>query len=370
MSAVHRLGRRLRILLAVGATAAVVTAGCSGAATQVPPVPLRMILQWVPQAQFAGYYAALRQGYWEEEGLDIEIVPGGPDVAPQEVGSQPDGPEFTISWLPRVLEAREEGSDLVNIAQVFQRSGTLSVAWRGSGITSPRDFAGKRVGVWGSGLELEVTAAATKYGLEAGRDYETIIQDADMDAFLDGEIDVAEAMIYNEYAQVLETVDPATGQLYRPEDLNVIDYNNEDTAMLQDGIFARASWLAEGGNEDLAVRFLTGAFRGWIFCRVNPGTCVEYALDAGTALGASHQAWQMNEIGPLIWPSPAGIGIMDPRLYDQTVEVATDAGFLAAPPSADAYRTDLATRALGGIEGDTRGVDFRKGTVEVVEGGA
>ena len=129
-----------------------------------------------------------------------------------------------------------------------------------------------------------------------------------MVAFLNREIDVAEAMIYNEYAQVLETENPETGELYQPEDLVVIDYNEVGTAMLQDAIHARASWLAEEGNEDVAARFLAGAFKGWAYCRDNPADCVQFTVDAGSTLGLGHQNWMMNEINPLIWPSPDGIG--------------------------------------------------------------
>lgn len=361
-------------LVALAAVAVVVGACGTGTATQPPAekVKVRVQLQWVPQAQFAGYYAAQEQGYWDAEGLDVEILAGGPDVIPQAVGSAPNGPEFTTSWLPKVLEARESAqspSDLVNIAQLFQRSGTLSVSWKDSNITSPADFRGKKVGVWDFGNEFEVTAGALKAGLEQGKDYEKVIQAFDMSALLSREIDVAEAMIYNEYAQVLETINPDTGNLYQPSDLNVIDYNQVGTAMLQDGIFARASWLAVAGNEDIAVKFLRGAFRGWMFCRDNAATCVDYVIAAGTALGRGHQAWMMNEVNPLIWPSPNGIGLMDATLYAQTVEVAKGGGVLKVDPSADAYRTDLATRALEGITEDTKGTSFTKGTVEVTEGG-
>ena len=108
---------------------------------------VQLQLQWAPQAQFAGYFAAVEQGYYDEENLEVDILDGGPDVVPQQVGSAPDGPEFTISWVPKVLEARAAGSDLVNVAQIFQRSGTLSVAWADSGISAPADFADKKVGV-------------------------------------------------------------------------------------------------------------------------------------------------------------------------------------------------------------------------------
>ena len=119
---------------------------------------VRLQLQWAPQAQFAGYFAADQQGYFEDENLDVEFVDGGPTVVPQQVGSAPDGPEFTISWVPKVLEARESGSDLVDIAQIFQRSGTLSVTWKDSGLDDICKFAGKKVGVWDFGNEFEVTA--------------------------------------------------------------------------------------------------------------------------------------------------------------------------------------------------------------------
>ena len=388
-----------RPVLALAATASLILAACSGggatsapaseAPSEAPPASVepgasasaepageaatvRLQLQWVPQAQFAGYFAALEQGFYEAENLTVEIVPGGPDVIPQVAGSAPDGPEFTISWVPKVLEARvgTPPSDLVNIAQVFQRSGTLSVSWKDSGITSPEQFAGRKVGVWDFGNEFEVTAAAKKYGLEAGTDYEKVIQPFDMTLLLSRQIDVAEAMIYNEYAQVLEATNPETGELYQPDDLNVINYNDEGTAMLQDAIFARASWLAEAGNEDIAVRFLEASFRGWIYCRDNPEDCIQYTVNAGSTLGAGHQAWMMNEINPLVWPSPNGIGIMEQALWDQTVEVSIGAGIIPEAPPADASRTDLAEAALAQItDVDTKGEGFTKGAVTVTPGG-
>jgi NitT/TauT family transport system substrate-binding protein len=334
--------------------------------------PVRLQLQWVPQAQFAGYFAAKEQGYFEAAGLDVTLVAGGPDVIPQQAGSAADGPEFTISWVPKVLEAREgnPASDLVNIAQIFQRSGTLSVSWKDSNITSPADFKGKKVGVWDFGNEFEVTAAGKKAGLEAGTDYEKVIQPFDMTLLLSKQIDVAEAMIYNEYAQMLEATNPETGELYQATDLNVINYNDEGTAMLQDALFARASWLAEAGNEEVATNFLKASFQGWIYCRDNPDDCIQYTVNAGSTLGAGHQAWMMNEINPLIWPAPNGIGMMDPALWQQTVDVSLGAGIIKAAPPAEAYRTDLAEAALAALaDADTKGDAFQKGTVEVTPGG-
>jgi NitT/TauT family transport system substrate-binding protein len=343
--------------------------------------PVRLQLQWEPQAQFAGYFAADRQGYYEAEGLEVEFLRGGAEVIPQVVGSDPNGPEFTISWVPKVLEVRVSAdleSDLVNIAQIFQRSGTRSVSWaagRGpdpksdENITSPEQFAGKNIGVWDFGNEYEVTAAGKLHELEPDVDYTKVIQPFDMTLLLNREVDVAEAMIYNEYAQVLETENPETGELYQPEDLNVIDYNEVGTAMLQDAIFAREAWLAEEGNEDVAVRFLRASFRGWIYCRDNPADCIQYTVDAGSTLPAGHQEWMMNEISPLIWPSPEGIGQVPVDFWTQTVQVSIDAEIIPGEPDASAYRTDLAEQAREGIDEDLEGADFQKGTVEVTPGG-
>jgi NitT/TauT family transport system substrate-binding protein len=352
-------------------TAGLLAVSSLGSTTAQDLTPVSLVLQWVPQAQFAGYYAADSLGYFEEQGLDVSFIDGGPEVFPQVEGSLPDGPEFATSWVPRVLAVRDAGqSDLVNIAQMFQRSATLSASWADNPVTSPEEFAGKTVGVWGGGNELEVFAAARAAGLEPDEDFTTAIQSFNMNQLLNREIDVAEAMSYNEYAQLLETINPDTGALYQPEDFAIIDYNEVGTAMLQDAVHARASWLAEEGNEDIAVRFLAAAFKGWAYCRDNPEECVQITFDAGSELGLGHQRWMMNEINPLIWPSPDGIGAMPQDEYDKTVQILLDSGFLTEAPGEDYFRTDLAEKARALLtETELTGEGFEKGTVEVTENG-
>jgi len=368
--------RVTRVLATLAVSASLLLAACQQSAA---PATVRLQLQWLAQAQFAGYYAAQVQGYYEEEGLTVEIIPGGGDVVPQQVGSAPDGPEFTIAWVPKVLQARESGSDLVQIAQIFQRAGTRSVTWADSGITTVDDWAGKKIGAWPFGNELEVLATATILGeLTAGEDYTRVEQDFDMNeliAAFDGCaaddtdcVDVAEAMIYNEWAQLLEATNPETGELFQPEDLYVFDFNELGTAMLQDALWARESWLAEDGNEDVALRFLRASFRGWIYCRDNPDDCVQYSLDAGSVWGRGHLEWMMNEINALIWPSPDGIGVLDLDAYAQTVETATAGAILTGEPGEGAYRLDLTQAALEGVENAT-GTDWEKPVVEISPAG-
>ncbi len=333
--------------------------------------PVRLQLQWVTQSQFAGYYAALAQGYYAEEGLDLTILEGAVEIVPQQVVAAGEA-EFGIAWVPKVLASREQGADLVNIGQIFQRSGTLQVSWADTGISSPADWAGKRVGTWGFGNEFEVFAALRQAGIEPDDpNAVTIVQQPfDMALFLNREIDAAQAMTYNEYAQVLEAVNPETGELYQPEDLIVVDYNDLGVAMLQDHIFARESWLAEEGNEDIAIRFLRASFKGWIFCRDNFDECANTVLENGPTLGEGHMRWQLNETNALIWPSPAGIGILDETPYQQTIDISTEFAVLSAPPDEGAARTDLAQAALESLTDlDTTGEGYEKLAIEVTPGG-
>lgn len=337
--------------------------------------PINLQLQWVAQSQFAGYFAAVDLGFYEEAGLDVTILEGAVEIVPQQVVAA-GGAEFGIAWVPKVLQSNEQGVNLVNIGQVFQRSGTLQVSFVDTGIESVEDFRGMRIGTWGFGNEHEQFAAMRAVGIDPENpDDVTIIQQPfDMSLLLNGELDAAEAMTYNEYAQVLEQINPETGELYQPEDLNVINYNDVGTAMLQDHIFVNADWLAEEGNEEIAVAFLAASFRGWLHCRDNFDECVEIVLDNGTTLGESHQTWQLNEINKLIWPSPEGIGIMNPELWEQTVAVALEGEVITEEPAEGAYRTDLAMAALELLaeeypDLDLTGEEYEPVEVELLEGG-
>lgn len=360
-----RFARRLAVL---AAAAMLVAMGCSSP-TSTGPVAVRLQLQWLPQAQFAGYYAAVDKGYYAAEGLDVTILPGAVDIVPATVVAGGNA-EFGISWVPKMLASRENGADVQVIGQVFQRSGTTEISFKDKNITSPGDWKGKKVGTWGFGNEAELYAAMLKVGIDPSKasDVTIVNQDFTMTAFLNGDMDAAQAMTYNEYAQVLESKNPATNALYTPDDLNVITMESAGTAMLQDAIFASEAWLKKTGNEDVAVKFLRASYKGWQFCRDNAAACVDIVLKADTALPKGHQAWMMNEINALVWPSPDGIGMVNQAAWDQTVKIATDGKILTKAVD-NGFRNDLTEKALKDLGGDTKGTGFQKGVVEVTEGG-
>jgi NitT/TauT family transport system substrate-binding protein len=357
------------IVVAAAAAGLAVASSSRGEGQALTKVTLQS--KWVVQSQFAGYYAAKAKGFYKQAGLDVTIKAGGPDIIPEQVvlGKQA---EFGIDWFPSLLANRDTGNDLVNIGQVYTRSGTTEVAFKSSGINTFRKMRGKKFGVWIFGNEFEQRAALVKYGMDPDKDVQLIKQDFTMVPFLNGEVDASSAMTYNELAQVLETKNPATGKLYTLKDLNVFKYADLGTGMLQDGIFTRGDWIKDPKNQATAVKFLEASFKGWIYCRDHLKECTNIVLANGPALPAGHQRWQMNEVNALIWPNKLGVGIMDPVEYKRTATIAKTYKVIKKPASKASYRTDLAKKAVANLKKqglDVYGKRFKKAVVVLKEGG-
>jgi NitT/TauT family transport system substrate-binding protein len=348
----------------------------SGSASAAEPVEVKLQLQWVAQAQFAGYYAAVEQGYYRDAGLDVEIVEGGPDIVPQDVLSAGDV-DYAISWVPKVLGSIEKGAKITNVAQIFERSATTQISFKEKAISQPAQLAGKKVGSWGFGNEWELFAGMQKGGVNLS-DISLIQQAFDMNGFLSGDIDAAQAMTYNEYAQVLETKNPKTGQLYQPAELNVIDWNTVGTAMLQDAIWANSDQLGDAAYQDQTTKFIKASIKGWIYARDNPEQAAKIVTAAGSQLGESHQLWMTNEINKLIWPSTKGIGTIDDVAWKQTVDIAlgtkneTGATIITKQPPETAKSSEYLDKALAELKAegvDVEGKGFKPITVQLKEGG-
>jgi len=357
------------------AGAATTAAGAATTAASGDLKPVKFQMQWVTQAQFGGYYAAVEKGFYEKYGLDVELLEGSVDIPPQTVLAQGNA-DFAVAWVPKALQSREQGAAITDIGQIFQRSGTLQVSFKDADITDPADLKGKKVGNWGFGNEFELFAGMTDADL-AVSDVTLVQQDFNMQGLLSGDIDAAQAMIYNEYAQVLEAENPDTGELYKPDELNVIDWNKVGTAMLQDAIWADTNRLEDPDYQATAVALLKGSIEGWVFCRDNPEECRDIVVAQGSQLGNSHQLWQMNEINKLIWPSPDGIGVIVQSAWDQTVDVAlntkNDQGstVITKEPDAQAFTNEYVEKALAELPDlDTKGDNFKAIEVALEPSGA
>jgi NitT/TauT family transport system substrate-binding protein len=316
----------------------------TAAPRQAHATNITLQLKWVPQAQFAGYYAASLKGFYKAQGLDVTLKNGGPNIIPETVVASGQA-QFGVDWLPSLLAARDANTPLVNIAQIFARSGMTQLTWKSSGINTIAKMKGKKVANWLGGNQYELFAALTKAGMDPSKNQGvTIVQQPfDMNLFLKKQVDSASAMTYNELAQVLETG-------VKMSQINVIKMQNAGTGMLEDGLFSTEKYLASPANQAIATKVIAATLQGWIYCRDHQADCVQMTLKEGPTLPAGHQTWMMNEINKLIWPNSAGIGIMNKADYARTASISKQFGVIKKAPASGAYRTDLAAKAVAELK--------------------
>ena len=284
---------------------------------------LTLQLKWVTQAQFAGYYVAKEKGFYDEAGLDVTILPGGPDIAPPQVIAG-GGADVVLEWMPAALASREKGVPLVNIAQVFKRSGMMLTCLKETGIATPEDFPGRTLGVWFFGNEYPFLSWMSQLGIptEGGADGVTVLkQGFNVDPLLQKQADCISTMTYNEYWQVIDAG-------LAPEDLVVFPYEDQGVATLEDGVYVLEDSLADDAMVDKLARFLQASIKGWEFAAENSDEAADIVLeyDETGAQTEKHQHRMMGEINKLVEGNEAGIGYLDPADYERTVEVLLGGG--------------------------------------------
>ncbi|MDP5359618.1 MAG: ABC transporter substrate-binding protein, partial [Paracoccaceae bacterium] len=277
-------------------------------------------LQWVTQSQFAGYYVALDQGYYEEEGLNVTILPGGPDIAPPQVLAG-GGADAMLNWMPSALAAREKGLPVVNIAQPFKSSGLMLTCWKDTGIETVEDFRGKTIGVWFFGNEYPFLSWMSQVGIptEGGEDGVTVLkQGFNVDPLLNREADCISTMTYNEYGQVLDAG-------VSPDELITFKYEDQGVATLEDGIYVLEENLEDPVFVDKMVRFVRASMKGWKWAEENPEAAgaiiIEY--DETGAQSEAAQVRMMTEIAKL---TAGSNGALDPADFQRTVDTLLAGG--------------------------------------------
>ena len=316
--------------LLTGLVLAALLASCAGGGAETPKAakatPVTLNLQWVTQAQFAGYYVALEKGWYAAEGIDLTIRPGGPDSSPVNavrLGSA----QFGTSLLADIIVANQGANDLLSIAQIQQTNGLLLLAKKDSGIVKPKDFAGKKVGIWLGNWEAQFNALMAKEGIGAN-DFTLVSQGFSMDSFINGELDVASAMIYNEYYSVVESG-------IKPEELTVINYADYGLGFPGDVLFTSKEIAQK--NPDLCLGMVRASLRGWQYAIENPEEAVEIVLkhDQSAMQKRGHQVSMMREIAKLVQVDPRPIGYADRADMQRTIETLYAYKVLESPVSPD-----------------------------------
>lgn len=277
-------------------------------------------LKWVTQAQFGGYYVAKDKGFYEEEGLDVEIKPGGPDIAPPQVLAG-GGADVIVDWMPSALATREKGVPLVNIAQPFKSSGMMLTCLKETGITKPDDFKGKTLGVWFFGNEYPFLSwmAHLKIPTEGGADGVTVLkQGFNVDPLLQKQAACISTMTYNEYWQVIDAG-------IKAEDLVTFKYEDEGVATLEDGLYVLEDKLKDAAFKEKMVKFVRASMKGWKYAEENPDEAAGIVLenDASGAQTEQHQKRMMGEVAKLTAGSNGALAEAD---YQRTVKTLLGGG--------------------------------------------
>ena len=291
---------------------------------------VKLQLQWVTQAQFAGYYVALDKGFYTAEDLNVTILPGGPDIAPPQVLAG-GGADAMLNWMPSALAAREKGLPVVNTAQPFKSSGLMLTCWKDTGIKSPADFRGKTIGVWFYGNEYPFLSWMSQEGIstEGGDDGVTVLrQGFNVDPLLQRQADCISTMTYNEFGQVLDAG-------VSEDELITFKYEDQGVATLEDGIYALEDNLQDPAFADKMVRFVRASMKGWKYAEANPAEAANIVLDNDES-GAQTEAHQVRMMGEIAKLTAGSNGTLDPADYERTVATLMAGGsdpVITAKPS-------------------------------------
>ncbi|WP_375452283.1 ABC transporter substrate-binding protein [uncultured Devosia sp.] len=311
--------KKLLVVLAAGAMALSASSAWAQDA-------LTLQLKWVTQAQFAGYIVAKEKGFYTEENLDITILPGGPNVAPEQVIAG-GGADIIVDWMGGALAAREKGVPLVNIAQPFKRSGLMMICPKETGITSEADFKGHTLGVWFFGNEYPFFAWMNKLGLSTaaeGGDVKVLQQSFDIQPMIQKQADCISVMTYNEYGQALDAG-------YGPDNLTIFNYTDLGNDLLEDGLYVMEATLADPAKADAYTRFVRASMKGWQYALDNPEEAAQIVVDSDETGAATleHQLYMVGEVSKLI---DAGDPALDEAVYDRTVKALLDQKIITTQP--------------------------------------
>jgi NitT/TauT family transport system substrate-binding protein len=281
------------------------------ASTAMSADKVTLQLKWVAQAQFAGYFVAKDKGFYKEAGLDVEIKPGGPDIAPEQVIAG-GGADVIVDWMGGALAAREKGVGLVNIAQPYKKAGMEMVCPANGPVKTEADFKGKTLGVWFFGNEYPFYAWMNKLGLstDGGADGVTVLkQSFDVQPLIQKQADCISVMTYNEYWQLIDAG-------YKPADLVVFNYSAMGNDLLEDGLYAMEDKLKDPKFKDKMVRFVTASMKGWKYALENVDEAAGIVMDNG-GQDENHQKRMMGEVAKLIGTPDAKL---IPAAYERTAK--------------------------------------------------
>lgn len=298
-------------------------------AAVTPMKKVSLMPLWSSQAQFAGYYVALDKGIYSRYGIDMKILKGGPGH-PAAEALQSGEADFAVLWLSAALRQYAAGTRVVNLAQHIQRSSLMLIAKKSSGIRTPADVQGRKVGLWSGDLALPAQAFLDKYHLQVRK----MAQTYTVNLFLQGGLDVASAMWYNEYHTILNAG-------VNPDELTIFTLSDHGITFPEDGLYT----LEKTYHRDpaLAGAVAAASLEGWRYAFEHPDEALDIVIrhmkQEHLPANRSHQKWMLERMRDLFQPRREGgkMGQLTPADYEAVGTALRRGGVIRSFPGFEEF---------------------------------
>ncbi len=311
----------LRLLLLVW-----VLLSCSRALAVEPPglKKISFLPQWLPQAQFAGYYMAQHKGYYRAHGIELTIIQGGPSRSPTEYLKEKKADIVTL-WLSSALQLTAQGVDVVNVGQIMPRSALMLVAKTSSGIKTPADMNGKKIALWPADFQIQPKAFFDKFDLTV----QIVTTESPVNLFLRDGVQVSSLMWYNEYHTLINSgLDPQEMQLFSFDDYGL--------NFPEDGLYLLRETFEK--DREAACAFAAASMEGWHYAFAHPEEAVDLMVSimeaAHIPANRVHQRWMLDRIRDLTMPDAKGhqMGDLQVEDYQRVGDVLVANGLIKSVP--------------------------------------
>lgn len=299
---------------------------CSGQSAPATPTPepldVAVQLSWFHQAQFSGFYSAVDQNYYVEEGLNVSVLGGGISetgyISPIQQVLEGKA-QFGLASTNEIMKSQAAGNNVVAISSTLQRSprGFMSLASRG--ITSPRDLVGKRIA-----YRPDDDSVYLAFLNAVGLSREDMIEITDsskftLDALINDEIDVIPMFVDNE---------PVT-MMQRGYEVNVLLVSDYGIETYENLIFTTQDLIDQ--NPDLVLRFLRATLKGYDYVVADPDVASGLALQYDSSLVLETQQESTLRLIPLLKPGSNEVGRMTADVWQTAHDTLVAQGILTTP---------------------------------------
>jgi len=283
-------------------------------------------LRWHHQFQFAGYYAALEQGYYREAGLDVRIHAGAPGRTPI---------EEVLSGRAQYGEANSEllyqrlmGKPLVALASIFQHSPSILLARSDSGILSPQDMKGKRVMLIGDITDADFQAMFQNEGVALAT-LQIQPSSYNIEDLVTGKTDAFNAYLTNEPYYLQQRRVPYT----------IIDPRRYGIDFYSDILFTTEQELRD--HPDRVQAFRKASLKGWEYAMDHPDLIIDLLIDKyGVTKSRAHLIYEATAMRGLILPDLIEIGHMNPSRWRHMADTFVKVGMLQPDYSLEGFLYD------------------------------